>query len=518
MKTNPKQSNQDLFIQEVDKHWIHLKDNEDTIFENIEIALNAGDKFDEMKEKYPEAYWELIHENSVYEKKKIIKEYFWDAIVGELYENTLYVMAQAGLLEEAGQSFQHSYKIEETAKLILENGIFAKFEDRKKKEIVDTLIESTFYPAQFAEKSTSFNYEALTNPKYRSHLVEEGFWRSAGNAGEWSARQITNAARASKSLYIILATFLVSPATVIMSNVAKQGIDKAGEHLAPGLLQGGTSPSARKFYSFIDSITPTKWVFSFLHKEQHEVFKYLKGANQLENPYIQDALKTAGGDSNKIVEKCWNQNKIQVEAKDREEATWWEATKHVISGKGLSNFIRNPRYQDENQLMTILNHDAGDPQQQKRYFDFRVCVYDKLFEIILGYAKAIYSMDDESYEIIKAANAAHKTKNYKAFFDLTPKQDNDAAMFAVMKALVAVDELSRVMETDRDKLTSDKYSDRFATYLKENIKQVYTQLDEMASQKKYNEDRYDEEDPDDEAKAKAIQADRFNQKKSIFTD
>ncbi len=504
-----KQSNRELFIQEVDKHWVKLKDNQDTIFENIEIQLDADNKYEEFKENSTESYMEYISESSLYNKKKYIGEYFWDRIVGDLYEHTLDIMARANLLEEAHRSFEHSYKIETTARLILENGIFARFEQTKKKELVDNLIESSFYPLAFDEKMADINL----------HVLEEGFWRNVGNAGEWAGRQITNTARSLRSLYILVTMILVSPATVLLANTGTQAFDKAADKFVPGNnVRKGTSPSMQKFYGILDNLSPVKWIFSFLTKDQKQLYDYLKKANTLDNEYVQDILKTAGGDSTKMISKCWDQNKIQIEAKDRNSATNWEVFKHVISGKGLSNFIRNPQYQDEKQLMVILGQDAGDPKYQKRFYDFRVCVYDKLFEVILGYTKAIYSMDNESYEIIKAANSSHQTKNYKAFFDLKPKQDSDAAMFSVMKALVAIDDIARTLDNSKGVLAADKYINQFSHYLNENIKAVYKELDEMASLRQYNSDRYDEEDPDEDTRAEKMAEERFNQKKSIFAD
>jgi len=97
-------------------------------------------------------------------------------------------------------------------------------------------------------------------------------------------------------------------------------------------------------------------------------------------------------------------------------------------------------------------------------------------------------MDDSSYEVIKSANDAHRTKNFKAFFDLKPKQDNDKAMFMIMKALVAIDSIARTLEDKTGMLAADKYIDRFSTYLKQNIKQTYDELNKMAEQRKYNLD------------------------------
>ena len=125
-------------------------------------------------------------------------------------------------------------------------------------------------------------------------------------------------------------------------------------------------------------------------------------------------------------------------------------------------------------------------------------------------------MDDASYEIIKSANDAHQNKNFKAFFDLKPKQVNEEAMFKIMRALVSIDSIANSLEKRKGELVADKYIDKFSNFLKQNIKQVYGELNEMANQKKYNEDRYSEEEPDDEAKSKVIQQERFDARKSIF--
>ena len=81
-----KRITKEIFIKEVDRLWDELRRRDDTIFENIEIQVNSEEKFDAIKEKDPQFHVELINENSVYEKKKMIRQYFWDRIVGDLYE------------------------------------------------------------------------------------------------------------------------------------------------------------------------------------------------------------------------------------------------------------------------------------------------------------------------------------------------------------------------------------------------------------------------------------------------
>jgi len=490
-------TNKELFVSEITKHWDEARTRDDLIFENIEIQLEADDRFDKLRDNDPDFYWGFIHENSTYEKKKMLKEYFWDKIAGEFYENTLRIMKQAGLLEEAQKSFDKSIKIENTAQLILENGIFAKFSSTKKKELIEPLIEMSFYPHSFYENNRS--------------LIEENVFM---NTVHWAGDKILNVARLSKAVLLGLTFLLISPASTIIGNNLSRGGDVATRFFTGSEPKNiGSSPTSRKFYSFLDSISPVKFLYQFLNKDLIEVAEFLKKSNTLDNEYIKEVLKETGANSSHIVKKCWDKNKHQVSTNSN---GIFDRVVSFLNGKDLSNFLRNPQYNNEIQLAATLKDDAADPTYQKMFYEFRVCVYEKLFEIINGYAKAIYSMDDASYEIIKYANEVHRNKNFKAFFDLRPKQINEEAMFNVMKTLVAIDSIATTLEKRKGELVADKYIDKFVEFLRQNVKQTYQQLDEMANQKKYNADRYEEEDPDDETKAKKIAEERFNAKKSIF--
>jgi hypothetical protein len=276
------------------------------------------------------------------------------------------------------------------------------------------------------------------------------------------------------------------------------------------------NPGLRKFYDFIDNFLGVKIIFKFLNQDIYEVTKLLSKVNNLDDSYIQDIMREMKTSSSKLVQKCWDKNKHQISASNPQNKNFMDFMRNIFNGKGLANLLRNPQYLNDTQLTLILKSDAADPKYQKMFFDFRVCVYEKLFEIILGYAKTIYSMDDASYEIIKAANDVHKQKNFKAFFDLRPKQLNEEAMFKIMKVLVAIDSIAVELDKRKGELVADKYIDRFSDFLRQNIKQVYNELNEMANQRKYNEDRYDDDQPTDDEKAEAIQKERFDAKKSIF--
>jgi hypothetical protein len=86
-----------------------------------------------------------------------------------------------------------------------------------------------------------------------------------------------------------------------------------------------------------------------------------------------------------------------------------------------------------------------------------------------------------------------------------------------MRVLVSIDSIANNLEKRKGELVADKYIDRFIDFLRQNIKLTYNELNEMANQRKYNEERYQEEQPTDEEKSEAIQKERFNAKKSIFT-
>ena len=502
-KIQPKATTKEIFVQEVNRLWSDLKDRDDTIFENVAIHLDAEGKYEIFRENDQVTFMSLMSESSVYEKKKIISVYFWDQIVGDLYEDTLIVMKANGLLEEALASFDKTYKIEKTAELILEKGVFANFESNKKKELVNEILEMTFYPASF--------YQNNQGPMDDNTLEEAGFLAPAIN---WTGDRIRDIARMAKNIQQILIYVLISPVTILGASTAAIG-DKIGQRYDQ---RGptGMSPTSRKFYEVVESFSPANLIFKFINKDLYDVSNLLQRTNNLENDELQEVLREMKADPNKMVAKCWEKNRFQLDSGNPSQKKVGELMGHFFSGKGLSNMLRNPMYGNETQLTIILKNDAGNAQYQKMFYDFRVCLYEKLFEIILGYAKTIYSMDDASYEIIKIANDAHESKNFKQFFDLKPKQVNEEAMFKIMRALVAIDSISYGLEKRKGNLVADKYIDKFADFLRLNTNQVYGELNEMANQRKYNEDRYADDVPDEETKSAAIQAERFEARKSIF--
>lgn len=491
----------EIFIKEVDRLWVELKERDDTIFENVGISLDSESKFAELRNGHTSTHLTLVQESSLYEKKKLVRSYFWDHIIGELYENTIKSMKDSNLLEETLSSFDKSYKLENTARLILENGVFSQHP--KKKELTENVIEMTYYPATFHQKNVSLMENGVLEENWVAPTLQ------------WGGDRIRDIARLTSNVYTFMVYTLISPATFLMGGAGSRIADKVLDSY-DGRPPSGTDPSLRKFYSLMDSFSPVNILFKFLNKDLYEVANTLKKVNSLDDGYIQDILKEMKADPNKMIRKCWDKNKHQVATSDPGNKKVMEMVKHFFSGKGLANMLRDPFYNDETQIAHILQKDASDTSYQKMFYDFRVCIYEKLFEVILGYSKAIYSMDDASYEIIKSANDAHQNKNFKAFFDLKPKQVNEEAMFKIMRALVSIDSIANSLEKRKGELVADKYIDKFSNFLKQNIKQVYGELNEMANQKKYNEDRYSEEEPDDEAKSKVIQQERFDARKSIF--
>jgi hypothetical protein len=337
------------------------------------------------------------------------------------------------------------------------------------------------------------------------------------NGLEAAGSFITGGARFLKQLVLLGAFLLISPATLLIGGGLTRLSDAAFRKVSGGEIPQnlGTSPTARKIYNFLDHVFIVKFIYDFLNKDLLDVTAFLKKANNLEDPYVEDILKEMGANRTNIIKKCWDKNKYQM-PQSEENRTFLNYITHFFNGKGLSNFLRNPLYNGENQISILLKSDAANPKLQKMFYDFRVCVYDKLFEIIIGYAKAVYSTNDASYEVIKYAEEAHKQRNYKKFFNLRPKQEAEEAMYNIMKALLAIDEIAHVLEKQRTILTADKYIDKFTEYLRQNLKQVFSELDELANQRKYNIDRYKKEQPTDEEKAEAAKEASFNQKKSIF--
>lgn len=496
----------DVFENRISKNWTNLINRDDTIFETINYSLDSTNEFLKFKENNNDIYMFLVQESDTFLINKIIDQYFWESIVGELYDNTLKILNS---IEESTvyESFNNKIKMENTARIILENGVFKNFNlisMDERQEIIESIITSYFYgDSEYLEESWLLR---------RIEGVTDG---------------IVSIGSAIKSFIAIIIYILISPAGNIFQALSKTGnflAEKIGfEH------KKNMHPEMKKTGQFLDSIWPVMMIFqAATGKDLVKTSEYLQKLNLGDNPYLDATITGAGSDMSHIINKCWDKHKHPIDTKFDKNAPSsmsdfkFERTMDGIFdvfkniSKGLKNYVRNPIFNNTLQLSYILTMDATNPVYQRMFFDFRVCVYSKLFEIILGYGKTIYSMGDASYEIIKHGNDVHKNKNFKAFFNLKPKQENEEAMFNVMKSLVAIDNIAYEIRKNKSLLIADEYIEQFLTFLEQNIKQTYQQLDEIANLRKYNEDRYDKDELTDEEKAEKIKQNVFNNKRSIF--
>lgn len=451
---------------------------------------------------------DILHEDSLYNKKRLLESYFWGEIIGELYENTVNIMKQAGVLEESLESFDKSYKIENTARLVLENGVFSDFPRRK--GIVDHLINEAFYPES-------------------THELQEGFssaWDSTKTGFSTAIDAVVRSGKLLRGLLEVLFYFLITPAStsasVLQVRSDKHPTVRKAMAVMDKILFGAVgavgivtlSPSMAGF----GALAGVGYIWQFMNSDLIQITNYLQKVNTLDNPYIQEVLKDMGADPGALVEKCWRRNKHQPLSPEGEGiSSRFMLSFKKGSGNSLNNFLRDPLLTNPAQIASILKNDAADPKYQKMFFDFRTCLYEKIFEIVIGYAQALYSIDDSSYEVIRYANEVHKRKNFKAFFKLQPKEDGEIAMFKVIKLLIAVEEIIVNLKTNKAELIGDKYIDQFIQSMEQQIKQTYQTLDEMAQQRSYNQARYDEENPTDEDKSEAIKKERDEVKQSIFS-
>lgn len=550
-----KQTTQDLFQSRINSNWELLRKNQDTIFENIQYSLNAEDEFRKFKKNHDgNQYMELVAESSLYTKKKLVDEYFWSTIVGDLYESTVRILEEAGLIEEAKQSFNKSYKIENTARLILENGVFVNFGEKRASELAEFIINETFYPD-------------LND----AGVLEEGFMDSVRATRDSILSGVVASAKLMKSIMMLLTFVIISPVGTIFKSYnhfdggmkgTAAGIGMSGATVgaagAVGSLGGagsavggfmsglgGTASAAGASYgtgvlgtalSGLGGIGAVMgalaspaigfgvfgilgYIWRSMNTDLIQVSSYLQKINSMgNNEHIEDLLRGAGTSKEGIVKKCWDKNKHQ-RLKNIEGEKVLNKMVNTIGNwsNGINNFLRDPLTSDPVQIALVLKDDASDPKYQKMFYDFRICFYEKLFEIIQGYATAIYSVDDSSYEVIKFANDVHKRKNFKAFFKLDPKEDGEIAMFKIIKMLIAIEEIVFTLKKHKSVIVGDLYIDKFIQTIEGYIKVAYQQLEELANQRSYNKSRYNIDEPTDAEKAIAIEQAKTDQKVSIFS-
>jgi hypothetical protein len=447
-----------------------LLKNDELIFETTMGSYNIDTNklFEEFFYDKKNGYGKLLSVPDEH-KTQFIKNYLFEHTIIPAFEQfekglTLKKFQSLEENEQFDLDFSSSIKYENTAKYLIENFIFNDFPKETRIEMTEAIVFST--KLQLEESLDSF----------------QNGYKNLGSAYDKVENAISNffvgttvgLARSIKEMLLFGVVALYSPYQLIGSSNVKYKM----------LGRSGTSRAGKA----LELISPTRNIAEMLLKPSAKIGEILKVTNELDNADIKDFLKDIQEKENtreSIINDCWTKNARVIDSTERQGFQFsFNAFANWIKTQRMQ-YIGNPQDTGAGMLGFLFGIDANDQSFQKSFFEYRKCVYDHVFGLILGYAKVAMSQDITSNDILEKVKVASRRNDYNIFNNIkTDGTDIKDLMYKVGKVLLSVDEIAEKLKENKQELYQDKYLDQFYMYLKQKIKQAYLDLDEAAEKQR----------------------------------
>jgi len=476
-----------LFLETVNYEFQKLKKDESLIFH--ESNLNYTPNFMELYESWiadKNGYLEYLNTPDAFKKRHIIDYLFENSIAVITNEiNASIFKNYSTVLEETGNAYVSlttDIQVENTIRLILENYIFSDFPKDYKETLVEGILELRREQYNIIEESIDGSTGTSIGKAAIDKLAE---------TRDFLIDNIIGMSRSIKEMFLFLLLVLYSPYLLISSENVKYKIF--------GMSGLG---NLKKTLALIG---PCRNLAELLLKGYDEIGAILKDVNEFDKPEIRDLLKEiskSDNTSNIIINDCWTKNARTLPSEEVSEFSF--SLKKVAEAikLGRMQWLGHPSDTGQGLLGWLFTVDASDQSFQKSFFEFRKCIYDHIFDLILGYAKVAVELDIHNTEIIENIKMASRRKDFHFFEKLMGTSDKkELIMYKVGRALLAIDEIAENLKENKRILFQDKYLDQFYIYLKQKIKQTFLDLDEIAEKKskeekdsdsKVDEDKYEE--------------------------
>ena len=460
----------DQFKKIVSYEYSKLIKNDELLFENTlgSYNLDSDKLFEEFFYDKKNGYGKLLSVPSEY-KTEFIKDYLFEHTIipaFEKFEKNL-TLKKFNMLEENTTfdlDFSSQIKYENTSRYLIENFIFNDFPKEKRIELTESIIFAS--KLQLEESLDSFR-NGYKNIGSTYDKIED-------KISSFFVGSTVGLARSIKEFLLFCLVLFYSPYQLIGSSNIKYKI----------LGRSGTSRVGQA----LSLISPTKNIAELLLKPYAGIGNILKKTNELDNEDIKDFIKDIQEQSNtreNIINDCWVKNARTISATEKNE--WKYGLNNLANWikTGRMQWLGNPQDTDGGMLGFLFNIDASDPSFQKSFFEFRKCVYDHVFELILGYAKVAMSEDITTTEILEKVKVASRRNDYNIFKNIKDDgRDVNDLMYKVGKVLLSIEEIAEKLKENKQELFQDKYLDQFYMYLKQKIKQAYLDLDEAAEKQR----------------------------------
>jgi len=421
----------ELFVKICESEYNRLRKNENYIFENINLAFNWDNKYEAFKKS--SAYYDVLNENSDYEKMKIIKDYFYNDIF-ELVEG-MYLKAN---------------DLPITSELLLENTYDNLFKIVKKNVNLESL---EFFENAFLN----------LDEKDQLKLIEEFNFstaaRTISNGVTGTARTISNG---------VTGTFKfakkVAYDAVLFIESLKYIFDLV-------LYLPLKIPS---FDDFLNDII-------VLDKTFKPIIKKELSLAITERPELKDFFDSElNTDVKDIMKSCWENNMKTININ-----TPAFINSHPIFYKIYSNVktffykrvLRPDLLKTNIDKKRFLKEVKSDNMFNKMLSNYRICLFNNISDYLQSYAQVSFDIGDVESKLIKRLenikqqrNSVAILKTYKEFFNIVPKNKAEKVFVLSVSNLIYLKEMLLMSKKEADDVAFyDRY---FKSDLEVSIKKI----------------------------------------------
>ena len=479
----------DVFSKEFEK----LRKTENTIFENSNISLDIDKEYQKFKNS--DKYQKFIQENSEYEKRKIITDYF--------FNDTIIPLVETVMFKAENLSFSGEIILENTYDLLLKKKVKRNKIKKDLKELNETSqINSTEQDEQIKyiqnlknkilelnENEINFLFEESIKGTHLEYLLENDLWTRIKSGAGWLSRKVQ-----------VIAKNIMMGLNITFS---------AAEALYFGFVKGSDALHVLDLFDNLQRLKTSQ--------------KTLKKSMIIKSEKLDDFLRNYGNiDLGEITNSCWEKNRSKIKM-TVDPDIFQMLQQIVLDIKKFINGMMNPnKLKSDTAVRTIISTMKRNDDFNRMIHLYRQCIYDNIIDFVISYAETSLSIGQIENNLLKRAkqlkqaNDTQSLRLYNEFYNFTPKNTAEKIFIESIGALVDLKLISYEMKKNADyAMRIDHYIKEDQRYLESKLNQAFATLYEAIDNMRYQPKDKNYEESNRDNKAKVLMGNEPTQPKKI---
>jgi len=447
---------EELFYKFAKNEFEKIRKNPDFIFESLNFALDWEKEYQKFKES--SYYMEVLHENSDYEKIKIIQNYLNDKVLFPLVESLYFKATDLSIAKELLLENTYDHFLKKNVKNFnLNENDFQKIKSIENK--IYSLEESEralLLEEFFGNGSTAYKIKNAADTVYNT---TKNF---AGNSLKFAKKLAYNTYLTTKILeYVFKSIF----------NFGAEGLSTFTNNNLFG----------NSLYNLINDTNNLKM-------EGKTLIKTINPDNTEVRDFLKDNLNI---DIKTILKDCWQNNINTLDLKGIEE---YNPTLYKIflivkrflytHGYAVDKNLNNVK---QAKILALINED---PKYNKMISRYRVCFYNTIIEYIESYAMVSFDIGDIENKFIKKLNNLkgirniNQVKSFQDFYNFNPRNEAERVFLLSISALMSLKTTILLSKIELKKLNFyDRYIGKDVEVINRRLDQAIANISEAGNNK-----------------------------------